>query len=247
MAIQTREVALQAGDGTELQAQMAWDDDIDGRRPCVLVAHDVWGLHPGPLYRERAHALAEMGYVGFAMDVYGTAERSGTTEEAMALMNRLTEDRPLLHDRLLANVAAAGEQAEVSVAEVAAIGYCFGGLCVLELARINAPLRGVASFHGLLSATQTDAAATESIAPKVLVMHGWDDPLVPPEQVVDFCAEMTAAEADWQLISYGHTKHSFTNPKAGDMGAPDFAAYSPASRRRSWHSLEAFLDELFEV
>ena len=247
MAIQARDITVQAEDGTALQAHMAWDDDIEGQRPCVLIAHDAFGLHPGLLYRERAHTLAEMGYVGFAMDVYGTAETTGSPEEAMAVIQPLIENRPPLHSRLLANVSAASEQPEVSAEEMAAIGYCFGGLCVLDMARINAPLRGVASFHGLLTAPPEEKAKDQNIAPKLLVMHGWDDPIVPPEQVVAFCAEMTAAEADWQFISYGHTKHAFTNPKASDISAPDYAAYSPAARRRSWYALQNFLDELFEV
>ncbi len=244
MTITSRDIELPAEDSTTLCAHMAWDDDMQGRRPCVLVAPDVYGLHPGSLYRDRVRELAAMGYVGFAMDVYGKQEKTNTTEQAMAVMGRFTADRPLLQGRLMLNLEAAQRQAEVQTERMAAIGYCFGGLCVLDLARINAPLLGVASFHGLLSAP--DNTDGQRSAVKVLVLHGWDDPLVPPSQVVDLGTELSEAGTNWQLISYGHTKHAFTNPNANGMNSPDYAAYSPVVQRRSWQALESFLGELFD-
>ncbi|MCZ6829610.1 MAG: dienelactone hydrolase family protein, partial [Gammaproteobacteria bacterium] len=164
-----------------------------------------------------------------------------TTEEASALMTGFMEDRPMLQSRLLAAVAIAREQPEVDTENLAAMGYCFGGLCVLDLARINAPLAGVVSFHGLLVGPGNTAGTR--ISPRVLAEHGWDDPMVPPEQVLAFTEEMTAAGADWQLHGHGGTVHAFTNPQAND---PDFGTvYNEAAQRRSWQSLENFLAELF--
>ena len=185
--------------------------------------------------------LAALGYVGFALDLYGKGILAENTEQASVLMTTFLEDRVLLQSRLQAAVELVAEQPEVDAGKLAAIGYCFGGLCVLDLARINAPLAGVASFHGLLLAPGNTAGA--NIKPCVLVEHGWDDPMVPPEQVVAFTEEMTAASADWQLHGHGGTVHAFTNPAAND---PDFGTvYNAAAQRRSWQSLENFLTELF--
>jgi len=181
-----------------------------------------------------------MGYVGFALDLYGKGIIAEDTEQAFALMSRFTEDRALLQSRLKACVETAQGQPEVDVARMAAIGYCFGGLCVLDIARAGLPVAGVCSFHGILGAADTPA---EKIDAKILVEHGWADPMVPPEQVVAFAEEMTAAGADWQLHGHGGAVHAFTNPGAND---PDFGTvYQADADRRSWQSLQNFLAELF--
>ena len=218
---------------------MAWDDQYNSPRPCVIVAHAFRGREDFEC--QRAEDLAALGYVGFALDLYGKGVLAESIEEASGLMSAFLEDRPLLQSRLLAAVAVASDQAEVDRGKLAAMGYCFGGLCVLDLARINAPLAGVVSFHGLLSAP--DTAAAGSISPRVLVEHGWDDPMAPPEQVIAFTEEMSAAGADWQLHGHGGTVHAFTNPGAND---PDFGTvYNADAQRRSWQSLLNFLEELF--
>ena len=238
MTIQTRTVDY-IHQGLALEGYLAWDDSHSGPRPCVVISHAFRGREEFEC--QRAEDVAGLGYVGFALDLYGKGVLAETTEQASAMMAPFLEDRPLLQDRLLASVAVAGEQPEVDSDQVAAMGYCFGGLCVLDLARINAPLAGVISFHGLLVPAGNTGDA--QITPRVLVEHGWDDPMVPPEQVVAFAQEMTAAGADWQLHGHGGTVHAFTNPKAND---PDFGTvYNADAHRRSWQSLQNFLAEIF--
>ncbi len=231
-------------EGVALGGELAWDDDWTDPRPGVLVIHDANKSDEG-FEAERAVALATMGYAGFVVDVYGK-DIHGSGEDAFALMSPFQEDRPFLLQRLLAAVRAASSQAEVDANRLAAIGYCFGGQCVLDLARGNAPLRGVTSFHGTLAYPDPDRwpAPAEPIHPKVLALHGWDDPFVPSDpNVVAFAQEMTEREADWQFVAYGNTKHSFTNPGINLPGMG--AVYDEKAAHRSWQALEAFLHELF--
>lgn len=238
MTVHTREVEYLQGD-TLLEGYLAWDDAHPGPRPGVLVCHAFRGREPFEC--DRAVALAELGYSGFALDVYGKGVAAETKEQAFELMGPLVEDRPLLQSRLQAAVDAVCAQPEVDTGKLAAIGYCFGGLCALDLARIGAPLQGVVSFHGILGAPGN--TPDNRIDARVLVEHGWDDPMVTPDQVVAFAEEMKAAGADWQLHAHGNAVHAFTNPEADD---PDFGTvYDAAADRRSWQSLQAFLTELF--
>lgn len=232
----TRKIEYQEG-GTTFEGHMAWDDSVSGPRPAVLVSH-AWGGRDD-FSCQRAEDLAALGYVGFALDAYGKGVRGGSVEENQALMKPMLEDRALLRRRLAAALACVREQPETDSSRVAAIGYCFGGLCVLDMARDGADLRGVVSFHGLLSAPDIPNG---KISSKILVLHGHDDPMVPPEQVLTFEQEMTQAGADWQLHAYGHTQHSFTNPEANNPNLG--AAYQPDAARRSWASMRAFLGEV---
>lgn len=209
-----------------------------GPFPCVLVAH-AWNGRDA-FVCEKARKMAERGCVGFALDVYGDARLGGTVEENQALMAPFAEDRAMLRQRLLAALAAATALPEVDASRVAVIGYCFGGLCALDFARAGADVRGVVSFHGLF--TGTDIAAS-GIRAKVLALHGHEDPMVPPEAVLEFQKEMTAAGADWQVHAYGNTYHAFTNPEADDVGFG--VKYDADMDRRSWKSMNDFLDELF--
>jgi dienelactone hydrolase len=238
MTIQTRTVEYTHQD-VLLEGYLAWDDAHSGPRLCVVVSHAFRGREQFEC--QRAEDLAALGYVGFALDLYGKGVLGESNEEATALMTPFLEDRAMLQSRLLASVSVAAEQPEVDSGKMAAIGYCFGGACALDLARVNAPLAGVASFHGLLFAPGNTEDA--KISAKILVEHGWDDPMVPPEMVIGFTEEMTAAGADWQLHGHGGTMHAFTNPEAND---PDFGTvYNEAAHRRSWQSLENFLAEIF--
>jgi dienelactone hydrolase len=238
MSIQTRTVEY-SHDDTTLEALIAWDDSATGPRPGVLVSHAFRGREEFEC--RKAEQLAELGYVGFALDLYGKGVIAESTEQASGLMGGFLADRLLLQRRLAACVAVAQAQPEVDESQLAAIGYCFGGLCVLDMARSALPVAGVASFHGLLTAPEQAIGST--IAAKILVEHGWDDPMAPPEQVLTFAAEMTAADADWQLHAHGGTVHAFTNPAAND---PSFGTvYNPDAERRSWQSLQLFLEELF--
>ncbi len=238
MAIQTRTIEYTHEDEL-LEAFMAWDDSASGPRPGVLVSHAFRGREQFEC--KKAEALAELGYVGFALDLYGKGKTTDDTDEAFALMGRFTADRALLQSRLHCCVETAQAQPEIDAEQLAAIGFCFGGLCVLDLARSGAPVAGVCSFHGLLSPPDNHASA--AISAKVLVEHGWEDPMVPPEQVVAFASEMTGAGADWVLHAHGDTVHSFTNPGADDRAGG--TAYRAEADRRSWQSMQNFLLELF--
>ncbi|WP_442499146.1 dienelactone hydrolase family protein [Methylobacter sp. sgz302048] len=238
MAIISNTVGYMDGD-VQLEAFFAFDDSVSGRRPAVLINHTWAGRDE--FVAEKARKLAGLGYVGFAVDMYGKGILGSGPEENVRLMQPLMDDRAMLQKRMQAALYAVKLLPWVDDAKIAAIGFCFGGLCVLDLARTGADIKGVVSFHGLLSApgnTQGNA-----IKAKVLALHGHDDPLAPPEQVLAFEQEMTAAGADWQLHAYGHTMHAFTNPVANN---PDSGmVYQPVADRRSWQAMQNFLAELF--
>ena len=218
---------------------MAWDSGVAAPRPGVMIAHTIAGR--SDFEEDRAQQLAKLGYVGFAIDVYGKGTQGSNFDKNRAWMTSLAEDRPLLQQRLLSALGAMQAQAEVDAARVAAIGFCFGGLCALDVARVGADVAGVASFHGILSAPGN--TADNRIDAKILVLHGWDDPLATPEEVVSLADELTSMGADWQLHAYGNTMHAFTNPGASD---PDGGKqYSEIVNRRSWIAMQNFFAELF--
>jgi dienelactone hydrolase len=209
-----------------------------GPHPAVLIAPTIRG--PSDLERRVAERLAGLGYLGVLIDVYGKDKRDMAPEDARAQMNALLADRALLRARLLAALAFVQGLEGVATGRIAVIGYCFGGLCALDLARTGTDaVRGVAAFHGLF--TPPELGAQGPIRAKVLALHGWDDPLATPEDVLAFAREMTAAGADWQLHAYGRVGHSFTNPNADAPGLK----YDAAADRRSWETLERFLAECF--
>jgi dienelactone hydrolase len=234
----TESLEYQDGD-TLLEGYLAYEPS-DQPRPLVLVSHDWVGC--GQNAKEAAERMASMGFVGFALDMYGKGimGEEGNAEVNAALMNPFAEDRALLRQRILAALTVGRQLDQVDSSKVAAMGFCFGGMCVLELARSGADVQGVISVHGILA---PGAVANEAISAKVLCLHGHDDPMAPPDQVLAFETEMTEAGADWQLHAYGGTLHAFTNPKAND---PDFGVqYKEIASRRAYQSLSNFLDELF--
>ena len=238
MTIQNRTVDY-IQDGTTFEGYMAWDDAATGPRPVVLVSH-AWG-GAGDFEHARARDLAELGYVGFSLDLYGKGVRGGNPDENAALMQPFLDDRLLLQRRMKLAVDVACGQDGADASRVAAIGYCFGGLCVLDLARIGADLRGVVSFHGLFHPPGNTGG--NRITAKVLALHGWDDPMATPENVVALAAELTGGGADWQIHGYGHALHAFTNPEAND---PDHGvAYDSTADRRSWQAMVNFLEDIF--
>ncbi len=238
MTIQTRLVEYRHGD-LVLEGLLAWDDALRGPRPAVAISHTWAGRS---VFEEgKAQVLAQQGYVGFAIDMYGKGVRGGTPEESTALMTPLMQDRPLLQQRITNAVTVLREQSEVDPGRVAAIGYCFGGLCVLDLARTGSDVRGVASFHGLFGAPGNTRG--NKISASVLCLHGYDDPMVPPQAVLDLASELTGAGADWQVHAYGNTVHSFTNPEADNVAMG--AAYDRRADRRSSLALSHFLEEIF--
>lgn len=224
----------------ELHGFLAYDDSHDKPRPAVLVAHDWSGRNEFAC--EKAQMLAGLGYVGFALDMYGQGRLGDTVPEKKALMEPLVSDRSLLRERIRAGYDALIALPEVDINRVAAIGFCFGGLCVLDLARSGAEVKGVVSFHGILSPPQ-EKLPKNFIKAKVLALHGYNDPMVLPKQVEEFCQEMTEAKVDWQVHMYGHTQHGFTNPQANDpqMGT----VYQATAEHRSFQSMRNFLQEIF--
>ena len=236
MTVQTRELTYTHGD-TTFRGQLAWDDAL-GPRPGVLVAPTWAGCTE--FEKDQASRLAGLGYVGLAVDMYGDGVTGGDKDECAALLNSVVSDRALLQARIGAAADAVRALPETADEPVAAMGFCFGGLCVLELARSRSDIAGVVSLHGLLM--PADNLPAPEISAKVLVLHGYDDPMVPPDQVVSFATEMTNAGCDWQLHAYGQTLHAFTNPEAND---PDFGTvYSATASRRAYRALDDFLAEV---
>jgi dienelactone hydrolase len=239
MSLQHRLIEYGDGDSV-LEGRLAWDDDFTGPRPGVLVSH-AWSGRSA--YEDgKADALARLGYVAFALDLYGKGIRGTSPEENAALMKPFLDDRVMLQERLLRSLDTLREQPEVDAGRAAAIGFCFGGLCVLDIARSGAELAGVVSFHGLLvSPGNTDGNRARA---RVLVLHGWDDPMATPDAVLNLATEMTALGADWQLHAYGNTQHAFTNPAANDPERG--TVYDEVADRRSWQAMMSFLDEIFD-
>jgi len=239
LAIQTKLVEYEEA-GCIMEGLLAWDDNLGEPRPGVLVAHTIAGR--SDFEEHRAWQLAELGYVGFAADVYGKGTRTTDIDQNRAMMQALLGDRPRLQRHLLAALDAMRMQEVVDETAVAAMGFCFGGLGVLDIARTGEELAGVISFHGLLGAPGNTAGNV--ISSKVLVLHGWDDPMATPEQVVALAEELTAMGADWQLLGFGNTMHAFTNPAANVPEAGKL--FSEDADRRSWALTNSFLTELFD-
>ena len=238
MAIRNRLIEYRDGD-VLLEGRLSHDDRIPGPRPGILVAHTIAGR--GALEESKAERLAGQGYAALALDLYGKGVRGATLEENRALMNAQLDDRPAMQRRLLVALSTLRAQPEVDSARVGAIGFCFGGLCVLDIARTGEDLAGVVSFHGLFGAPGN---TTENrIRAKVLVLHGWDDPMATPDAVNSLANEMSAMGADWQLHAYGNTLHAFTNPAANDHQRG--TVYDADADRRSWQAMTNFFDELF--
>jgi dienelactone hydrolase len=238
MAIVSNTVTYLDGD-VVLEAFFAFDEAFSGRRPTVLINHTWAGRDE--FVAEKAKKLAALGYVGFAVDMYGKGVLGTSPEQNMKLMQPFMADRAMLQQRMNAALAAVRLMPWVDDSNIAAIGFCFGGLCSLDLARTSADIKGVVSFHGLLTAP--DNTLGNTIKAKILALHGHDDPMVPLEQVLAFEQEMTETGADWQLHSYGNTMHGFTNPLAND---PAFGAvYKADADRRSWMAMRNFLTEIF--
>ena len=221
------------------EAYVAHDDASATRRPAVLVAHQWAGQ--SEFERSKAEDLARLGYVGIALDAYGKGVRGEPQGDNTRLMQPLLEDRAVLRQRLLGAVTVAREHPLVDPERIAAIGFCLGGLCVLDIARAGAPgLRGVVSFHGIFAPPRLGPQAP--IAAKVLILHGYDDPLAPPDDVLAIARELTDAGADWQIHAYGHTLHAFT---AEGLNVPERGLrYSATADRRSWQAMQNFLTEV---
>lgn len=238
-AIVTQIVDYQQAD-TPLEGYLAYDDSVSGKRPAVIVIHEWNGLDD--YAKMRAQKLAGLGYVAFAADIYGKGVRPESHEEAGKIAGAFKTDRSLMRERANAAYQYIKNHKLVDPERIAAMGYCFGGTAVLEMARAGFDLKGVVSFHGGLD---TPVAAKEGeIKSKVLVFHGADDPFVTKNDVSAFEQEMTQAKADWQLIIFGNAVHRFTVKEAGDDLSKG-AAYNKAADERSWEMTQQFLTEIF--
>jgi len=221
------------------EAYVAYDESQTSKRPCVLVNHQWSGQSDAE--REKAEQLAQLGYVGFAIDIYGKGVRGGLLDDNSKLIQPFLDDRAMLRRRIIAALAAAQRHPMVAPDRIGAIGYCFGGLCVLDLARSAAPgVKGVVSFHGVFHPPNLGEQAP--ITAKVLILHGYDDPLATPEHALAIAREFTEAKADWQLHAYGHTTHAFT---ASGVNLPERGlVYNATADRRSWIAMKNFFEEV---
>ena len=236
--IQTKEVEYREG-GTVFKGFIAWDDATTGKRPGVLVVHEWWGLNDHA--RNQARRLAEAGYVGFAIDMYGAGRVTTHPQEAQAFATEAAKDPAVAAARFNAALEELKRDPHVDPARIAAIGYCFGGGVVLGMARSGADLAAVVSFHGSLG-TKTPAEPGK-VKARVLVLAGGADPFVPPEQIDAFKREMQAAGARFDVIVYPGAKHGFTNPTAGQYGM-DQLAYNAEADQQSWAAMLKLFKEV---
>ena len=225
---------------TELEGYLAYDHSTYHKRPGILVSHAWFGQTPQ--VRRRVVQLAQLGYVGFALDMYGGGRLAKDAEEAAKLSEPFRQDRELMRERAKAGLDALRACRMADSRSVAAVGYCFGGTVALEMARGGSDVSGVVAFHAALDTPRPKE--TRSLRAKVLALHAAEDPSVPPEQVRAFQEEMISAKADWQLVIYGGATHGFTNPDAGSDKSTG-AAYNEAADKRSWQAMRTFFAELF--
>ena len=236
--VMTKTVTYQDGE-TMLEGSVAWNSEATAA-PGVLVVHQWMGLTD--YEKGRCNQLAELGYVAFALDIYGKDNRPTNRGEAGKAAGRFKKDRALYRQRLEMGLEQLLAVAKVDKERIAAIGYCFGGTGVLELARSGADIDGVVSFHGGLdSPTPADGA---NIKAKLLICHGADDPFVPAKEIEGMKHELNNAKVDWQMIYYAGAVHSFTQPMAGTDNSKG-AAYNAKADKRSWTAMRSFFDEIF--
>jgi dienelactone hydrolase len=238
--IRSERIEYRHGD-TQLEGFLFYDDAREGKRPGVLVVHEWWGLND--YATRRAAQLARLGYVAFALDMYGQGKVTLDPKVAGEWAGIFKNDRRLSRARAAAGLEVLKSRPQVDPTRIAAIGYCFGGTVVLEMARGGADLRGVVSFHGGLATP--NPAVVRKIKAKVLVLHGADDPFESSDEIAAFQEEMRQAKVDWQMVYYGGAVHSFTNPESGKSGMKG-VGYNEAADRRSWQAMCDFLDEIFK-
>jgi dienelactone hydrolase len=233
-------IEYQDDDGATCEAFVAYDQEQEGKRPGVLVVHDWMGV--GPYVRSRAEQLAALGYVALTADIYGKGVRPGTGEEAAQLAGTYRADRAVLRKRSRAGLKALTDHPLTDRRRTAAIGYCFGGTAVLELARSGAEMGGFVTFHGGLETPHPEDG--RNIRGKVLVLHGADDPVVPTPHVLAFQEEMRKARVDWQMVFYGGAVHAFSRKDTGNDPSTG-VAYDEKADRRSWEAMKTFFGEIF--
>ncbi len=238
--IMTETVEYRDGD-VVLEGFVAWDPALAGQEiPGILVVHQWMGLTD--YEKSRCKQLAELGYVAFALDIYGKDQRPANPQEAGKQAGLYKTDRELYRRRLNLGLQQLRSRPGVAASKIAAIGYCFGGTGVLELAHSGADVTGVVSFHGGLDSPQPEDG--KNIQASVLICHGADDPFVAAEDIEAMKNELNAAGVDWQMNAYSGAVHSFTQPMAGNDNSRG-AAYNEKADKRSWQAMQMFFRELF--
>ncbi len=237
--VRTKTVRYADGD-VALQGYLAWDDAIKGKRPGVIVVHEWWGLND--YARKRATMLARLGYVAFAADMYGKDKVTEHADQASAWMKQISGNIERWQRRAALALDELRKHELVDGKRRAAVGYCFGGATVMQMAYSGAALNGVVSFHGSLPGASEEQA--KSIRAAVLVAHGEADGFIPPERIGRFKAALNKAGVDWQMLIYGGARHGFTNPDAGRYGL-DGVRYDEKADRRSWLAMRQFFEEIF--
>ncbi len=240
--IKGKDVSYEAG-GVKMTGYLAYDESVLGERPGVLVVHEWWGLND--YARRRARMLAELGYAALAVDMYGGGRTARHPDDARKFSSEVMKNFDTAKARFIAALDFLKKQPMVDPSRIAAVGYCFGGGVVLNMARQGVDLKGVASFHGTL--TPVEPAKPGSIKAKILVLNGADDKFVPREQVQAFKQEMRAAGADFKFVDYPGALHSFTNPGADEYGRKFGLplAYDAEADKQSWNELKLFLRKVF--
>lgn len=243
-AVQTKEIDYTSSDGARLKGYYAWDDSQKGLRPGVIVVHEWWGLND--YARRRARELAQLGYAALAIDMYGDGKTTEHSAEAMEMMHGASNDSKVSYARALAGLDLLKAQKEVDPRRVAAIGYCFGGKVVLDMARQGMDLAGVVSFHGVL-ATATPAEKGE-VKARVLVLNGEADKFISADDIAKTRKEMQDAGVDFTFVNYPGAKHAFTSPDADRLGRENGMdiGYNAAADKASWKKMREFFDALFK-
>lgn len=231
-------------DSLNMKGYLAYDADIEGKRPAILVVHEWWGHNDYP--RSRAKQLAEMGYVAMSIDMYGDGKTADHPENAQKFMREALSDIELAQARFDAAVEVVKSQNVTDTDKIAAIGYCFGGAVVLHMARVGKDLDGVVSFHGSLG-TQAPAQPGQVMA-RVLALNGADDPFVPEDQIQNFKDEMESAGVAYEFVNYEGAQHAFTNPAATENGEKFNLplAYNEDADQQSWAKMQEFFDQIFD-
>lgn len=238
MAI-TRNTIVHEGPGGSFESVAFYDGSVSERRPGILLFPNVLGTKEADfLYAERVAAL---GYVVLVADVYGQGKRTSRADPTPGIyMDELNADRALLRARVMAAHEVLKQTDGVDAARTAAIGFCFGGKCVLDLARAGSDIAGGVSFHGVYDPPHLPA---QPIGAQLLICHGWEDPIAPPQATVELARELTEAGCDWQIHAYGHTGHAFTDQSVNMRDKELF--YSAEADRRSFRAMRDFLGDLF--
>jgi len=241
-AVQGKEVEYKAH-GTILKGYIAYDDAVKGRRPAVLVVHEWWGHND--YARKRANMLAELGYTALAVDMYGDGKQAHHPDEAGKFAAEVSQNMPLARARFEAGMQLLRAQKTVDPRRMAAIGYCFGGGVVLNMARMGEDLKGVVSFHGSLGTNSP--AQPGKIKARIVSFSGEDDPMITADKVAAFKQEMERAGANYRVVTYPGVKHAFTNSEADELGKKFSLplAYNAAADRDSWQQAMVFLYEIF--